>query len=112
MRLKYYVDNIPEPKLTNALDRLKGSFDHYYSCGIFYQGLITTLRPLNERVCTCGIVAALKIVKHSKIKSAMSAVHHIKKIKEDPYIAALREQNTRSSHHQEDHEDPQGDGSF
>lgn len=99
MKLKYYVDSLEEPKLKTALYRLSGLLDHYYSCGIYFSDIITRLRPVESRVCTCGLVAALKVVKHSQIKGMMVAVHSIKKIDEDPVYA----EHTRSSHHQEDH---------
>lgn len=57
---KYSRENV-----SKALDRLKMNQDHYYSCGIYYQGIITTYKPKDDPTyeCTCGWWAAIRIAK-------------------------------------------------
>lgn len=48
-----------------ALDRLGRLQDHYTGCGIYYQGLFTSRKRVDDPTyeCTCGWWASIRIAK-------------------------------------------------
>lgn len=59
---KYKVSHDPPMSLARALDTLGLSRDHYTSCGIYNQGLFTTLKAPEDQVCTCGHIEAWAVL--------------------------------------------------
>ena len=65
-------------KLKEAFERIavnetNGLYFHYYSCGIYNQGIMTTYKRKDDptRICSCGLEEAMKVIASSKVSALL-----------------------------------------